>query len=236
MTSKPLPTLIALLLTALAAALALHLATQHQPAAPAGGAPPGQGSQALRLGGFSSASYDGARLLSRFSADELKIAPRRFSVFNIRSVNELVLSNVHIEVHRDRRQADGPQGLLPAGETLAPLIGDRAAGRGLGRITRGVFNGLTIELFSGGAPHLGVQAKKAHLNLKNRQLEMRAALLEHLPRRKKILSERIIWDEAQQAFLIPGPYRAETPAGSARGEGIKVDLDFRVTRLPPASR
>ena len=60
---------------------------------------------------------------------------------------------------------------------------------------------------------------------------METAILENSV--AQLASRRVLWDEKERVFKIPGKYVSSSPDGrvTATGTGVKVDLDLAVTPL-----
>ncbi len=181
--------------------------------------------------GISATTIRSGRVVSRIIAEELSVKPRRFYIFSIRPFNEISMTNAKLEYHLlegTNSEAGDPFSL---DEHLSSLKGSAISRKGLGVITRGVIKGLVLEIMRGKVPLLSVSSAEAKIDLKKKRTELFRTCLKDLKSGKKITSNRIIWDNGEKAFKIPGRYWAESPKGKSRGKGIRVDLDFNVSRL-----
>jgi hypothetical protein len=186
----------------------------------------------MRITGLDGSRVYGGKLFTRVRADEFKVGPRKFFIFNIRPFNEVVLTNAILEVHLYPEMPKGV-GLFSLGENIlsAKDANAKTTLKGMGVLTRGVINGFILEVFKAGRPCLLVKAKKVYIDFKRKEANLIDASIKEILSQKLIKSESIIWSEKEKIFKIPGPYFTLTPRGRANGKGIKVDLDFVVSPL-----
>ncbi|OGW50638.1 MAG: hypothetical protein A2Z50_03325 [Nitrospirae bacterium RBG_19FT_COMBO_42_15] len=193
----------------------------------------------LSIKGISSSSYDSnGRLLMQIKADEIKVNPRRFFVFNIKSINEVTITNVKAAFYfyEDKTQTDvnKPQtdvDLLKLYEGVIHQKKGDAVPKEFGRITRGVINGFTLEIYRREKLSVIVKANEGEIDFRKKIVEMKDVHLEEVLSKKIIKSNFAVWDNKEKFFKIPGEYIAATPKGSAKAQGLKVDLNFKVEKL-----
>lgn len=178
--------------------------------------------------------FDGDKILATLSADQLKVSPRNYYIFNIKSMNELILTNVKLETHcypgmseKGKKTVSLPsnKSILSFSDNLIPL-------KRTGFITRGVIKELTWIIFNADNPCLTVRARKAYLDLEKNDLELRNVIIENTLSKKLIVSRSASWHEKEKVFKIPGTYLAITPQGASRGNRIKLYL---TSALNPSS-
>lgn len=210
------------------------LVQQKEPSSPSASwekAPP----YPLWIKGFSVSAYEGDRPVTVIVADEFKVNPRKFFVFNVRPFNEATLTNARLKVYLYEKapsKVPSKVDLFPFNEGLLPLKkGSKSARKGMGIITRGVIKGLTLEIYKFDKLSLVIKAKKAYIDFKRKKAKMARVSMESISAKKLIMSRSVIWDNEEKVFKIPGEYIALTSTGRARGKGIKVDLDFVVNSL-----
>ena len=185
----------------------------------------------IRIMGFSNSLYEDNKLVARVEAAEFKINPRKFFAFNIKPLNEATLTDVRLEIHL-YKDTSSKVDLLPFGIVESLLVKKGSAGlKGMGKVTRGVIKGLTIEIYKAERLAMIVKAEKAYMNFKNQELKIRNGSIEEVASQKVIKSKLITWDNKTKIFKVPGAYLVETPKGKATGKAIKVDLDFVVSPL-----
>ncbi len=192
---------------------------------------PSSRSAPLAIQGLSYSNYEGDKLLSRLEANRLQVRPRKFFVFNLKSVNEVMLEQGRFEIHMVENQEAGEGASFSLGAELSTSVNGLAGLKGMGRITRCLVGGMAMDIFKSGKPHFLVKAEKAFMDFHKKETRLENVLLEGVGSEKKVWAEQAWWDEERQIFRIPGKYRARTPRGNASGEGIRVDLDFRVRKL-----
>jgi len=187
----------------------------------------------IKIKGLSYSTYDSNRLIARIKADEFKVNPKRFWVFNIRPFNEATLTNSRLEVHLYENMPSDVE-LFSFGKDLLSLNKKgKAASKGMGLITRGVIRGLILQVYKADRLSIVVKAKEAYIDFKRKETHLVRAGIENVLSKKLIKSRSIIWDNKEKVFKIPGEYIALTPKGITKGRGIKVDLDFVVSLLKP---
>jgi hypothetical protein len=79
---------------------------------------------------------------------------------------------------------------------------------------------------------IAVTADEAISNFTEKDAVLKGVQIEHRPSGKFITTKRAVWDAGERIFKIPGEYTATTPKGTAKGYGIKVDLNFKVEKMP----
>ncbi|MFH1373928.1 MAG: hypothetical protein ABII79_09050 [bacterium] len=164
-------------------------------------------------------------------ADEFKIHPRAFGIFTIQPIKEAILVDAIIGVYlssaRDNlTQPTQKVALFPS------LFGYEAKKDGTkGIITRGVINNLHINIYKDQKLFIEVTAVEAIISFRKKEAVLKEARIEHKASRKFINAKRIVWDSEEQKFKVPGEYIAVTPKGTAKGYGIKVNLDFKVEKM-----
>jgi hypothetical protein len=190
----------------------------------------------MAMEGLSYSAYDGDRLIAKIKADDFKINPRKFFVFNVKSLNEATLTNAKLEVHRYDDMPSEVDFFSFAQDILSLKSGhDKGKGsrKGMGFITRGVIKGLTLEVYNADKLSMVVRARGADIDFKKKETRLAKASLEDVLSRKLIQGRAVIWDSREKVFRIPGAYTILTPTGMTRGEGITVDLDFVVSAINP---
>ncbi len=193
----------------------------------------------LSIKGISSSSYDSnGRLLMQIKADEIKVKPRRFFVFNIKSINEVTITNVKAAFYfyEDKTKSDvnKPQtdvDLLNLYEGVIHQKKGDAVPKEFGRITRGVIKGFTLEIYRKEKLSVIVKANEGEIDFRKKMVEMKDVHLEEVLSKKIIKSNFAVWDNKEKFFKIPGEYIAATPKGSAKARGLKIDMDFKVEKL-----
>ncbi len=183
----------------------------------------------IAVKGLSTSRVDGNRLLSHLKADEFKVRPRKYFIFNVRPFNEVIFSNVKFETHfypDIHGMAGGISFILSEEETIPVKGGNNLDGFGV--ITRGIIKGLVWEIFNADKLCLRVKAKKAHIDFNKNRTNLKNVTLEQMSPKRIIVSKKVIWNGRDEVFEIPGDYLALTPEGKVSGKGIKLDVKFIV--------
>lgn len=193
----------------------------------------------VRLTGISSRLFEHDRLFARIEADEFRISPRQFWIFNVKSVNEAWLSKARVTVFLTGQEKEGrsvlpffePGGLLslPDNRTGSNRTGSRTSGLGL--VTRGVIDGLEVTVYQLESPTFRLTAGRGEADLKRRTLTLTDVTVEDPPSGRTLRAHSAVWKDREQVLQIPGEYTAESRKGRAAGRGIEVDVSFRLRPL-----
>lgn len=184
---------------------------------------------------FISRSYSTEGRVARVvAADDLVIRPRNYGVFNIKSLNEVVLTNVRIEEHLYDDKLDAQSGIGLERDILG-VVGNEGMRSGsnkeFGLITRVVINKFELAKFIDKRQTILLKAEQASMGKKKHQVVFNQATLEQLATGKRLISEKLIWDKNQDAFLIPGSYTLQTPERQTQGHNVWMNLDFNMQPL-----
>ena len=188
--------------------------------------------------GISAQELKEGKLVYSFKADEFKINPRAFGVFLFQPIKEATLVNAFMEVYlsaqgNSKQEVDlFPSSLLSSTTSSSDPKAESLSLSGIGVITRLVFKNLHINIYKGEELTITVAAAEAFTNLKNKETVFKGVQIEHKPSRKFISTRSATWDAREKVFKIPGEYTAVTPKGTAKAYGIKVNLDFKVKKIP----
>ena len=187
----------------------------------------------IAMKGFSVSRVDGNRLLSHLKADEFKVNPRAYFIFNVRPFNEVTFSNVRFETHSysDIHGMNGGISFMLSEEKTIPFNRDNNLD-GFGVITRGIIKGLVWEIFNTDKLCLRVKAKKAHIDFNTNRTSLKNVTLEQMLPKRIIVSKTVIWNGKDEVFEIPGDYLALTPKGKVSGKRIKLDIESIVNPFP----
>lgn len=175
---------------------------------------------------------EGRRLYS-LKADEFKIHPRAFGVFLFQPIKEVTLVNALIEVYlpaqgNPMQEVD----LFPSlPSSSSGPAGKNLSASGIGVITRGVFKNLHLNIYKGEELIIAVVADEAITSFTKKETVFKGVQIEHKASKKCIKTRSATWDSSDKFFKIPGEYIAVTPKGTAKGSGIKVNLDFAVAKI-----
>jgi len=183
--------------------------------------------------GLTATTFRDDKIINRIKTDELMINPRRFFIFSIKPFNELTFTNLRLEIHLNENEEIFHENTNPFSlEEYIPSF--RGVGndlKGLGFLTRGVINGLVLEIYKGNTLSLLIYSKKAYIDFKKKKTDLIMCSIMDKLSGKRVASRLITWDNREKIFKIPGDYIAQTPSGMAKGKNINIDLDFRVSHL-----
>ncbi len=92
-------------------------------------------------------------------------------------------------------------------------------------------NNLTLHLYRDNLQTLVITAKQTEVNLTNSDARFAGASIKDVITGRDVSSKKIIWNQRQSRFEIPGKYMARSTKGQAVGRGLYVDLDFKLTAI-----
>jgi hypothetical protein len=192
----------------------------------------------LQLTDFWYSAQDENGVLNTVEADNLVIRPRRYLVFNIKSLNEAILTRAHLQVHlRDKDNADvNPfdvkyEDIIPFTDSGAGSE-NRSRGSGFGIVTRLLAEDLTLDVLRKASTTLVLTAERGLVENRKGEAQFINATLSDPRTGRLIRSNRILWDNKRKKFMVPGTYSLTAPRDQVRGEAISVDLDFNIKPAP----
>ena len=184
---------------------------------------------------FSLVTQDNHRILFRIDAKEFTIRPKKFFVFNIKSIDEIVITKALLATYLQKEETSYADVVHFTDINMIIDILDDAKKNTLKTMfsTTGIkIKPFTLHVYKDEILSLIVHAEETLVTSRSQQeMRMRNCRLEDVLTGKSIMSREIIWDATQKAFKVPGNYLAVTPQGRATGKKIKVDIDFVVTAL-----
>lgn len=182
----------------------------------------------MEFEGLTVSSYTKGELQSRVKIKSMRSAPRRIMVFQVKSLNELLMFDVTAEIFQnDTEQPD----LLPLGEMQKQVNGIVTI-KGMGRITQAHLLKFTAKYVRDGKETLHLVAEEGTVDfLKDNTVLLKASLFQPSSQRK-ISSARIDWDTTAKRFIIAGEYLESRGGKSFKGSGISVGTDFSISPLP----
>lgn len=181
----------------------------------------------MEFEGLTVSSYTKGELQSRVKIKAMRSAPRKIMVFQVKSLNELLLFDVNAEIFENEAK---PAELLPLGEMQKQLngVGMRKA---LGRITQARMLRFTATFMRDGET-LHLEAQEGTIDFRKQNTALQNASLFQAASQRRITSSRIDWDTTTKRFIIPGEYQERLGDKSFRGSGISVGTDFSISPLP----
>lgn len=147
----------------------------------------------LRITGFSYVTQDKEELEVTMDADELRVNPRRFSIFSIKPFNEVILTNARLAVHLNEGESSKASLLSIGKDILAIDEKGRSRVKGMGLITRGIIEGLVFEIHKADTLSLVVTAKKAIIDFKKQEATLDTATIEDKLSHRLIRKRRLVW-------------------------------------------
>jgi hypothetical protein len=192
-----------------------------------------QSSAVFQIGKLTSLTYNEGKLSESISFDKITVNSKKFGLFRVRNVNEMVIKNLAIEqiVYIEQKEETGD--ILEAlQECLPGLKNSESSSSPLGRIAGITINGFSLKSSTtDGRILLACRARDGKLNNKSTQLELSHIVLRSPDSGRVISAKKGQWNQTQQRFEIEGEYLAQSPRGSTKGHGISVDLHYQLGKL-----
>lgn len=186
----------------------------------------------LLINGLSCKVYNNGILVSKMEAEEFKIRPRKFFIFNIKSVNEAILKNVKLNVYTKNKELKESKEVTDI-DLLNPIF-DATTGKGTGTgtgtglITRAIIKGIDVNIFISDVLTHKLKATTADFMLKKKRIVFYNVNLENPPSHKLINAEKIIWDAQEKVFKVYSLDKASSPKEKAKVKHFKIDLNFNI--------
>lgn len=157
----------------------------------------------MRITGFSYVTYDQEKPILKIEADEFKVNPRKYFVFNIRPFNEASLTNARLAVYLNEGASPGFD-LLSLGKDILHM-NEKGKSRvtGMGVITRGIIKGLVLEIYKAHKLSLVVTAKEAIIDFKKQEATLVRATIEDKLSHRRTTSRAVLWKAKDKVFAIP---------------------------------
>lgn len=191
--------------------------------------------------GITYRNFKKGKLVSRVSADEIKVDQRKFWIFNIRPFKEAVLENAFIQVYTNTNSvsesaesAEAKEGidLLSFGDDILSVgkeMNSNSMERGV--ISRGVIKDLVLEVYDADKLSISINSKKAYIDFTRELLKMVDVSMKEVDTGKHIESRSVIWNNKNRRFEIEGHYTAISRNQISDGNMIGVNLNFEITPL-----
>lgn len=189
----------------------------------------------FRMTGIKSTNSKQGRIVSKLTADEIRINPQKFIIFNIRPFNELSIINATLELFSYTGDDDNNMvinfdkffplntnhgELLPNNKNKndSAIIFQNAANQ-FGVVSRGMIKNLTIKIFKDNHLSSLINAPEADIDLKNNLIKLRNSTWNDLLMKKTIKSKKMIIDFKSISILVPGHYVVMDGSGIKGGIG-----------------
>lgn len=194
----------------------------------------------FKMKGLTYKSYEGGRLASKITADEIKISSRGFWIFNVKPFKEVVLENATIRVYLEK--SEQPEREIDLSEQDVDLfffgkeiltVGRKFNGVSpdKGFASRGVIIGLALEIYQSDELSILIKSRKAYVDFRKKELKMKDVIMKDLSTGRIIKSRLVIWNNKIKAFEIAGRYITKSQDGILNGKMIKIGLDFEISPL-----
>lgn len=171
-------------------------------------------------------SHQNGTITSKLTADELKVTPRKFFIFNVRPFNELNLSNAVVELHMyTDSMEDNAHGIK--GSREANILfgkGNNTFMKQTGVITRGLIDNVTFKIYQDGNLLFLAKANKAYIDFKKDEARLENATIHDILSKRLIRSELIVLKNKESTFSVPGHYIILSHAGLKKGYGMKIKI------------
>lgn len=182
----------------------------------------------LSINGLSYKVYNNGMLVSKMEADAFKIRPRKFFIFNIKPINEVILTNVKLDVYINKKTKEGRESKTDIDLLKLFLDSTTGNGTGTGLITRALIKKININIHNSDVLTHRLNASTAKFMLKRKKIIFYNVNLENPLSHKLIHAAQINWDTQKKVFSIPDWYEISSPKGKTKGKSISIDLNFNI--------
>jgi hypothetical protein len=185
---------------------------------------PRRGAKAVVATGVVYQSSEGEGSLVTLHVEKILRQKRKFSVFSINPLHELVLTGARLTIRRDqlRGSRDGEGSAGPGGMDSA--LQGISRGLSLSRFTKIVVNHLDIEVQDGGATWFSLRAETAVTGPELRRVEFPDGLLIEARRDQRLEATRGRWLRGTPYLEVLGSYRFRAGASTRAGANAFFEL------------
>lgn len=193
------------------------------------------GKQQIAIKGFTYTFTGNNKPLIKISATELAVKPRRFFVFNIRSVNKAFITEPLIEYYPQENQSIKTrlfnlEEILPFSKTTRKSANREIPDSSISRIQ---LDDVRLNVIHDNNVTLSLVADKGMSENGQQGVNFFNATLHNQPATKSIRSRKITWDIGRELFLIPDYYQMYDDGVRTEGRSIQVNMDFTVSPYTP---
>jgi len=168
--------------------------------------------------------HDNGSLISEADAEDLRIVPKSFFVFKVKSISEAVVTNAKINLYKLNESRKDP-----GDDLFRAMVKEVSEGE---LIVKAVANGIEVNFYDETEKvthHL--KAARADLVAGPAQTVFYNATLENPPSRTIIRTEKLFWNAKEKKFKVPGQYITFYRGGEIKGNGLQIDMNFKMKKL-----
>lgn len=160
--------------------------------------------RSVQIKGLDVSNYNFSTFKSRIRINNLEIRPRKFSIFRIKSINELLLKDVHLEVHSKPEKSKEEGSASSFGGQLFKSFNNLDQLIEFGAVQRIVFVNFTYRTMIAETklPKQTVTADQAIYDVKKKVMTMKNAKVELFSLHKRLTAPELIWDEKKQIWRV----------------------------------
>ncbi len=185
---------------------------------------------AMEIEGLKYSNYKEGKLQSRVQAAQLMVVPRKIGAFQIKSINEAVITRFRLEMHSSNLPAEPIKTGSALPDELSDGIKGLAAIKGTGRIVKMTIAGMEILSLRDEKPEFILQARVGSFDARHKQLQLENVIMQQPEKHLRLTTDRAIWNKEINAFEVPGPYILHRGKEVIKGERVFIDLAFRIIR------
>ena len=184
----------------------------------------------MEIAGLKYSNYKEGKLQSRVQAAQLMVVPRKIGAFQIKSINEAVITRFRLEMHSSNLPAEPNKTRSVLPDELSDGIKGLAAIKGTGRIVKITIAGMEILSLRDEKPEFILQARVGSFDARQKQLQLENVTMLQPENHLRLTTDLAIWNKEINAFEVPGPYVLYRGKEVDKGERVFIDLAFRIIR------
>jgi len=179
---------------------------------------------------MNSSLYEKGQLVERVSAARILVRSRRFGLFRLRNINEMVITDLSFDfcVDKNEKNSKSNYSIFSSIKNGFQDTADNVHHSSpFGHITSVAIDGFTfISRKSASHIYLECRAKHGKMKQKSSRLELQDCVLFQPSRKRRIVARKVDWNEEAQRFEILGQYHIIGPSETISGAGLAIDLYF----------
>ncbi len=177
--------------------------------------------------GFKTSYFSDDRKI-KVSAESLEVVPRKYMVFSIHPLNEIIINDFSIEYFM-QPQDQTLFRLSTIQDAFFPPENGQSAFSGMfnlkpGVITRGVIRNFSLTIYSGDEIRTTVRSEKAEFNFKEDKIILDTVRIEQHDFKRVTNSREAILRNSNGTVYIHGEYVINHSGGALHGRGMKIKL------------